>query len=115
MDIAREVAAVVFVLALLGGVLWAMRRGISFSRGISFKGSVRARRLETIERVALTPQHALHLVRFDGKELVISTHPQGCSAIKVGRTSRSAAGLLAGTSTEPARRPAADQEVRPTA
>ena len=87
----REVAAVLFVLALLGGVLWASRRGISF------KGSARARRLEPIERLALTPQHALHLVRLDGKELVISTYPQGCSAVAVGRTPWSAAGPPAGS------------------
>src|SRR5437016_4719855 len=75
MEIARDVAAVVFVLALLFGVRWALRRA-----GAT-KIRTRERKLETIDRIALTPQHALHLIRFNHRDLLVSTHPQGCSLL----------------------------------
>jgi hypothetical protein len=34
-----------------------------------------------VERLALTPQHTLHLVCIHGREVLLATHPQGCSAI----------------------------------
>jgi hypothetical protein len=34
-----------------------------------------------VERLALTPQHTLHVVRINGRELVVATHPQGCSVV----------------------------------
>jgi flagellar biogenesis protein FliO len=36
------------------------------------------RSLEALERLALTPQHSLHLVRIGGREVVVATYPQGC-------------------------------------
>jgi hypothetical protein len=29
----------------------------------------------------LTPQHTLHIVRVNGREILIATHPQGCSVV----------------------------------
>ena len=88
MDVFRQVSAVLLVFGLLGLALWALRRGGSASfRGTPF-GSVLTRRrsgqsksLETLERISLTPQHALHLVRVNGRDLVIATHPQGCELL----------------------------------
>jgi hypothetical protein len=34
-----------------------------------------------MERLALTPQHTLHLVRINGREVLVATHPQGCSVV----------------------------------
>jgi hypothetical protein len=34
----------------------------------------------------LTAQHAVHLVRIDGRELVVATHPQGCSLLSASTT-----------------------------
>jgi len=34
-----------------------------------------------LERLALTPQHTLHLVRIQGREVLVATHPQGCSVV----------------------------------
>lgn len=80
MEIARQVAAVMAVFALLGAALWALRRGGSLRIGLP-RIQGRARALEPIERLALTPQHALHLVKIQGREVVVATYPQGCALL----------------------------------
>jgi flagellar biogenesis protein FliO len=78
MDIVRQIFSVLLVFALLAGALWMLRRG----RRVSFSGTLRKNRsLESIERMSLTPQHSLHLVRIRGREVVVATHPQGCSVV----------------------------------
>jgi flagellar biogenesis protein FliO len=44
----------------------------------------KTRSLEAAERLALTPQHSIHLIRVHGREVVIATHPQGCTVIETG-------------------------------
>jgi hypothetical protein len=83
MDVLRQVFSVLLVLSLLGAVLWLLRR----SGRISFQGLARTRvqgntrSLIVVERLALTPQHALHLVCIHGREVLVATHLQGCSVI----------------------------------
>jgi hypothetical protein len=87
MDVLRQVFSVLLVFSLLGAVLWVLRRG----GRVSFQGLLRARVLGypsddtrsmiAVERLALTPQHTLHLVCIHGREVLLATHPQGCSAI----------------------------------
>jgi hypothetical protein len=97
MDAARQILAVMAVFVLLGGALWALRRASSASvarimprvslpggwmraaRGLGLPGPTPA--MERVGRLALTPQHALHLVRVQGLEMVVATHPQGCSIV----------------------------------
>jgi hypothetical protein len=43
--------------------------------------SRRSRSLEPVEKLMLTPQHALHLIRVAGRDVIIATHPQGCTLI----------------------------------
>jgi flagellar biogenesis protein FliO len=76
MEIARQVSSVLLVFALLGGALWALRGSAGF-RGWS-RGQKRAKSIESLDRLVLTPHHSLHLVRIQGRELVVATHPQGC-------------------------------------
>lgn len=91
MEIVREVLAVVLVLAALAGALWALRRN-----GRAGWGGFRrkpAGRLEPLERVALSPHHALHLVRFGDRMLLIAAHAGGCTLLETaaagcGRTPR---------------------------
>jgi flagellar biogenesis protein FliO len=79
MEIARQVLSVLLVFALLGGALWALRRG----GRVTFRGAARkTRSLESIERMALTPQHSIHLVKICGREVVVATHPQGCTVLE---------------------------------
>jgi len=81
MDILQPMAAVVLVLALLGGSLfWLRKRGaaaFSFSR-LSTAGP---RRMQVLERLPLGPQHALHIVRVGGRAVVVATAPTSCQLL----------------------------------
>jgi hypothetical protein len=83
MDVLRQVFSVLLVFSLLGAVLWFLRRGGQ----ITFQGLARkrvqgnTRSMIAVERLALTPQHTLHLVCIHGREVLVATHPQGCSVI----------------------------------
>jgi flagellar biogenesis protein FliO len=74
-DVIRQTLAVLFVFGLLGAAVWKLRAG-----GISLPRKASGR-LESVGRIALTAQHAVHLVRIDGREIVVATHPQGCSLL----------------------------------
>ena len=83
MDVVRQVGSVLLVFSLLGAVLWVLRRGgrISF-QGLARKRAMgNTRSLIAVERLALTPQHTLHLVCIHGREVLVATHPQGCSVV----------------------------------
>jgi len=74
---------VLLVFALLGGLLWfAKRRGpmASFPKGFGRSGNTR--RLEVLERVSLTPQHALLLVRVSDRTVLIATAPSSCTVLE---------------------------------
>lgn len=85
MDVFRQALSVLLVFALLGTLLWALRR----NGRISFNGFGQARKptpgrekaMVRVERLSLTPQHTLHIVRINGEEVLVATHPQGCSVV----------------------------------
>lgn len=77
MDIVRQILAVLLVFGLLGAALWALRRRGSLRGGLPFRPPGRGRALEVVERLALTPQHSLHIVRIRSRELVVATYPNG--------------------------------------
>lgn len=83
MDVLRQILSVLLVFSLLGAVLWASKRG----GRISFAGLARkrilgnTRSLIAVERLSLTPQHTLHIVRVNGREVLVATHPHGCSVV----------------------------------
>jgi flagellar biogenesis protein FliO len=80
MDVARDLGAVLLVLCILGATLWALRRGGAVHWRTP--GRTRARgRVELVERVALSPQHALHLVRLGTRALLIASHAGGCTLL----------------------------------
>ena len=80
MEVIQQMAAVGLVLLLLGASLWVLRRrGIA---GISLAGRSAKRRLECLERMQLGPQHTLHLVRVDGRELLVAASPSGCTLLE---------------------------------
>jgi flagellar biosynthetic protein FliO len=83
MEIGRQVLSVLLVLALLAAALWVIRRATSASfLSVRLRRPMgRAKALQTIERLALSPHHSLHLVQIDGRRLVVATHPQGCSLL----------------------------------
>jgi flagellar biogenesis protein FliO len=81
MQLTEQLGMVLAVFALLGGLLWfARRRGMaSFPLGSRKSGS--GRRLEVLERVPLTAQHSLHLVRVSGRTVLIATAPSSCTLL----------------------------------
>lgn len=79
MEVIQQTGAVAAVLALLLLTLWWMRRrGLA---GLTPGRKHNARRMESLERLALGPQHALHLVRLGQSALLISSSPAGCALI----------------------------------
>ena len=79
MELIQQTGAVVAVLALLLLTLWRLRRR-GFA-GVTPGRKTAVRRLESLERLALGPQHALHLVRLGGSALLISSSSAGCALI----------------------------------
>ena len=73
MDLLQQLAAVALVLALLGAVVWLLRRHAPI--GVRRSGP---RQIEVIERVTLGPQHSLALVRVNGSTLLVGTGPGVC-------------------------------------
>jgi flagellar biogenesis protein FliO len=84
-DTLQPVLAVLLVLALLGGTLYFLRkRGLAvFAAGMPSLGrkGANTRQLKVVERLALGPHHALHLVSIGETLVVISTSPGSCQAI----------------------------------
>jgi flagellar biogenesis protein FliO len=71
----REVAAVGAVFGLLGAAMWTLRGRAGMI------GTRAGKSLTAVERIALTPHHTLHLIRARGRELLVATHPQGCTLL----------------------------------
>ncbi len=79
MEAMEQMMAVAAVLALLVGTLWWLR-----SRGwanVRLAGRPSGCRLESLERLGLAPQHALHVVRFHDRVLLLAVSPSGCAVI----------------------------------
>ncbi len=83
MDLFQQLFIVGAVLAAFGGALWTLqRRGLVRLTGMGL--SARAdRRLQVIERLQLTPQHSLCLVKLEDRVLLIGTAPSSCSVLNV--------------------------------
>lgn len=88
MDVIRQIFSILFVFGLLGLAVWKLRSAGSSRRPAGPRGWLAgpwtresAKILEPVDRVSLTQQHAVHLVRVRGRELVVATHPQGCSVL----------------------------------
>ncbi|MGA2038458.1 MAG: flagellar biosynthetic protein FliO [Bryobacteraceae bacterium] len=80
MDVIGQMGAVAAVLGLLGGALWWLRRRGMAAVTIGRKRS--RRKLELVERLPLSPQHALHLVRLGETMLLVAASPGGCRLIE---------------------------------
>jgi flagellar biogenesis protein FliO len=81
MESLQQVGTVLFVLGLLGGTLfWLRSKGLA-RFGVKGMGRGGSRQMQSIERLPLTPQHSLHLVKVAGKVLLIAVSPGGCSVL----------------------------------
>jgi len=76
----RQLTAVLVVLALLAASLWLFRRRGALGGGMrGARGGPKA--LERLGRLALSPQHAVELVRVGPRVLVVGLHTSGCSLL----------------------------------
>jgi len=73
MELLQQFAAVALVLALLGTALWLLQR-----KRFILPRRTGIRQLEVVERVALSPQHSLALVRVNGAMVLVGTGPGVC-------------------------------------
>ena len=81
MEPMEQGAAVLLVLVLLGATLYALRgKGLQMVMARRAGGGSQ-RQLESIERLPLTPQHSLHLVRVEDRTVLIAVSPSGCSIL----------------------------------
>jgi flagellar biogenesis protein FliO len=93
MDLTEQIAMVLVVFALLGGLLWFLKRRGLASLPLGTRRSAGARRLEVLERAVLTPHHTLHLVRVAGKVVLIGTAPSNCALLDAAISETSAVPL----------------------
>ena len=92
MEAIQQFLAVIFVFCLLGLTLW-VGRGRTMPGFPSFMSkNATPRPIECAGRLVLTPQHALHLVRLGGREILIATHPHGCTLVSESQPSQKGAG-----------------------
>jgi len=81
MDLIPQFAAVAGVLTLLGATLWWLRqRGFAAISPVKRRSATK--HLECIERLPLSPQHTLHLVRLGDTALLVASSPSGCSLVQ---------------------------------
>jgi flagellar biogenesis protein FliO len=77
----EQLFAVAGVLMMLGGSLYFLRNKGMARFGFKGGGAANGRRLQSIERLSLTSQHSLHLIRVCGRIVLIAVSPGGCSVL----------------------------------
>ena len=84
MEIINQILSVLLVLALLGGTLWWLKRKSLVRFGLPNRAKGGGARLEAVERLPLTAQHTLHLVRVADRAVLLAVHGAGCTVIERG-------------------------------
>jgi len=79
MEALQQFLAVAVVLGLLVGVLWLMRAKTRFGVSLRRRGRESFR---SIDRLALSAQHSLHLVRVGRQTLLIGVAPGAVNLIR---------------------------------
>ena len=104
----RQILGLFVVFSLLGFTVWKLRGSAApirwgetllkkaiWRRALNTKGLARQRALETIERLPLTPQHTLHVLRLREREILVATHPHGCTLLDTAPTHKASSDLMA--------------------
>jgi flagellar biosynthetic protein FliO len=84
MEMTEQLLAVFVVLGLLCGSLWFLKRKGWVRTSLRRPARPGQPRLEVLDRLALTPQHSLHLVRLADRTLLVGLSPQGCNLLESG-------------------------------
>jgi flagellar biogenesis protein FliO len=81
MEEIRQALGVLIALGVLGGALWWLRRkGIAQFAPVT-RGGGKTRSMKVVERLALTPQHSLHLVQVGERTILVASFPGGCARV----------------------------------
>lgn len=81
MENLQQLLAVLAVFGLLGGSLWWLKgRGMAQIKGISRRSGTQL--LQRAERLTLTPNTALHLIRMGDRAILIASSPAGCQVVE---------------------------------
>jgi len=81
-EIIQQVVSVLLVLALLAGALWFLNRRSTLRLGWRGRGKRCGIQLEAVERLPLSSQHCLHLIRLADRALLVAVHGPGCTLIE---------------------------------
>jgi flagellar biosynthetic protein FliO len=81
MEILQQLLAVALVLGALCALVWTMKRK-GWARGRVSSSRDAQTQLEVIGRLALTPQHSVHLIRLADRILLVGLSPQGCNVLE---------------------------------
>jgi len=81
MEAIQQAAAVLIVLGLLGVALFWLRNKGLVRFGANGIGRAGNRRMQSLERLQLTPHHSLHRINVGGRVLLIAVSPGGCSVV----------------------------------
>ena len=80
---AEQILAIFIVLGLLAATLWFLRRkGLANVRVGFPKRSPGPRQIEILERIPLTPSHSLHLIRVQGRLILVGVSPGSCALVE---------------------------------
>jgi hypothetical protein len=84
MELYNQLTIVAFVIVVLGATLYVLRkRGlVQFSPGRGFSSAQRSLRVE--DRILLTPQYGLCVVRWEDRKLLVAFSPSGCQVLDGG-------------------------------
>jgi flagellar biosynthetic protein FliO len=78
----EQILAAFFVLSLLLGTLWLLRRKGLARVNLPLRKRLNGNnQLEILERASLSAQHSLHLVRVQNRTILIGVSPSGCSPL----------------------------------
>jgi flagellar biosynthetic protein FliO len=82
MEAFQQLWVVVVVLGVLCGGLWILKKKGWAQTALRRTGEDGRPRLEIVDRLPLTPQHSLHLVRWADRTLLIGLSPTGCNLLE---------------------------------
>lgn len=67
---------------MLGGMLWWLKHKGVAQFSVRRSRSGRPKSMEVVERLMLTPQHSLQLVRVAERVILVATSPSACTMIE---------------------------------
>jgi len=82
MEILRQLISVALVFGLLALTLWWLKRRNQIRIPLGGHRGRGRGMLEKLERLSLSPQHTLHLVRVGDKTVLLMIHASGCTLLE---------------------------------